>query len=106
MLNVILPYSGKLFPNADVATFVAFYTLHYDSVRGLVPSRNSYTHFYVAILWCKHTVDSSTALATALKLFFLLWRFLKSWVSYKFSILHSYPCYCLSIQGCHQALQQ
>jgi len=50
MLNVILPYSGKLFPNADVATFVAFYTLHYDSVRGLVPSRNSYTHFYVAIL--------------------------------------------------------
>jgi len=38
------------------------------SIRRLVPSRNSPTHFYVAKLQCKQTADSRTALATALKL--------------------------------------
>jgi len=38
------------------------------SIRRLVPSRNSFTHFYVAKLRCRQTADSRTALATALKL--------------------------------------
>jgi len=38
------------------------------SIRRLVPSRNSSTHFYVAKLWYRQTADSRTALATALEL--------------------------------------
>ena len=38
------------------------------SIRRLVPSRNSSTHFYVAKLRCRQTADSRMALATALKL--------------------------------------
>jgi len=51
-------------------TSIAFHTLHYGSVRDLVPSRNSFTHLYVANLRCRHTAGSRTALATALKLLF------------------------------------
>ena len=40
------------------------------SISRLVPSRNPYTHFYVAKLGCRQTADSRTALAIALKLFF------------------------------------
>jgi len=47
-------------------TSVAFYTLHYGSIR-LVPSKNSSTHLYVANLRCTQAADSRTALAT-------LWR--------------------------------
>ena len=43
---------------------IAFYTLHYGSVRRLVPSRNSSTHLYVAKLQCRPTADSRTALAS------------------------------------------
>jgi len=50
-------------------TSIAVCTLHYGSVRRLVPSRNSSTHLYVAKLRCKQTADSRTALAIALKLF-------------------------------------
>jgi len=32
------------------------------------------------------------------------WRLAKSWVSYTFSILHSYFHCCLSMRGCHHAL--
>ena len=40
------------------------------SIWRLVPTRNPSTHFYVAKLRCRQTVDSRTALATALKLVF------------------------------------
>jgi len=40
------------------------------SIWRLVPSRNPSTHFYVAKLQCRQTVDSRTALAIALKLVF------------------------------------
>jgi len=72
------------------------------SVWRSVPSRNPSTHFYVANLRCRQTADSRTALAIALKLV----RLVKSWVSKKFSTLHSYFYCCLSFsfQG-HQALK-
>jgi len=36
-------------------THIAFYTLHYGSIRRLVPSRNSSTHLYFAKLRCRQT---------------------------------------------------
>ena len=38
------------------------------SIRRLVPSRNSSTHFYVEKIRCRQTADSRTAQVTALKL--------------------------------------
>jgi len=55
---------------ANVRLSIANYAVHYGSVTGLVPSRNSSTYLYVAKLRCRHTTDSWTALATVLKLVF------------------------------------
>jgi len=61
------------------------------SIWRSVLSKNPSTHFYVAKLRCRQTVDSRTALEIALKLVFrLFWRLAKSWVSTKFYTLHSY----------------
>ena len=79
------------------------------SIWRLVPSRNPTTHFYVAKLRCRQTVDSRTVLAIALKVFFSFpfWRLAKYCVSNKFSTLHSYFYCCLffSFQRGHQALK-
>jgi len=78
------------------------------SVRRLVPSRNSSTHFYVAKLRYSQTADSLTALATALKLI-SLFQFgrlenLESVASFPYCI----PIFtaAFSFQGRHQALKK
>jgi len=72
----------------------------------LVPRRNSSTHLYVAKLQCRRTADSQIAQATALKVFFRFAGFLSlaSVRSFPY-LLQSYFHYCLSFQGCHQALK-
>jgi len=68
----------------------------------LFPTRNSYTQLYAAKLGYMPTANSRTVLITQLKLAFRFGGF--SGVSYELSTSHSYFRYCLSFQGCHQAL--
>ena len=88
---------------------IAFHTLHYDSTRRLVPSRNIHSP-----LCCKPTMETysycgltnCTGNSPETDFSFSFWRLVKSWVSSKFSILRSYFNCCLFFRGCHQALKK
>ena len=86
-------------------TTIAFYTLHYGSVRCLVLSRTSPIHLCCKTtmqIYCRLTNCTANSPETGFAFSFL--RHVKSWVGNMFSILHSY-FHCLSFRGCRQELE-
>jgi len=86
--------------------YYGFYPLHNGSIRANAMPRSDKK---VIPLCCKTAMQTCCGLTDCTgknpENGLSVWRILKSCISYKFSVLHSYFHCCLSFQSCRQALK-